>query len=372
MAMSKMIFDERLFFRTSEGCHQNAASNPSKRHRERLNVELDALASMLPFEDAIIARLDKISILRLAVCFLQAKNVFQCKYLAVPATFASTIVSTWSCCLIPPHGLDLNFENGSTILKALSGFVMILSESGDVLYASENIISYLGYHQCDVLRQSIFEIIHSEDTGELRRVLQWNSYDCFRVQQKHTTVRFRCFMDNACGFVRFEIYGRLVALDGGKELREYGRLGFLAACIPYVLPCHVELACKENFLTSKHSLKFALCSSDEILLAMLEVEESFLPVSFYMFIHEQDVALVAESHKQVLTTGGSGILVYRLRSHSCGRIYWFQTRCRLVVKIGKSESIICTHRLLTRTEDLQIFHKNSVTMDHVPYYCKKG
>lgn len=71
--------------------------------------------------------------------------------------------------------------------------------------------------QSDIVHQSVYELVHSEDREELQRQLLWNSFlpadssglslqDCLHPERAHLlersfTVRFRCLLDNTSGFL---------------------------------------------------------------------------------------------------------------------------------------------------------------------------
>lgn len=123
----------------------------------------------------------------------------------------------------PSSEPSVPFSSCLSFLQALGGFLLILNEHGEIYYVSENIEFYLGFLQVsssfcsfaflvlqsDILHQPIFEMIHSEDREEIRRILMslrhkqepplngLHGSAVERVMQ----ARFRCLLDNTCGFV---------------------------------------------------------------------------------------------------------------------------------------------------------------------------
>ena len=72
--------------------------------------------------------------------------------------------------------------------------------------------------QSDIVHQSVYELVHSEDREELQRQLTWNAFlptelssasmnetlhnpEHIGFLERSFTVRFRCLLDNTSGFL---------------------------------------------------------------------------------------------------------------------------------------------------------------------------
>uniref|UniRef100_A0A8C4NEN4 Aryl hydrocarbon receptor n=1 Tax=Eptatretus burgeri TaxID=7764 RepID=A0A8C4NEN4_EPTBU len=325
---------------------QNAKSNPSKRHRDRLNTEMERLATLLPFPQDVISKLDKLSILRLSVSYLRAKNYF--------------------------HGIVQKLFNFVS-LQALNGFVIVVTSDGLVFYVSHTIQDYLGFHQCDVIQQSIYELVHKDDREELRRNLHWamnpqstsipsgepeaglpvTTYvpqqlplENSSFLERQFVCRFRCLLDNSSGFLLLQIQGRLKFLRGqSRHTEDKGQaslqFALFALATPLQPPSILEIRTRNMIFRTKHKLDFTPLSCDAK--HKLTSREAAMSRRI-MHIKSHPV-----TSADMMKTGETGLTFFRLLTkNNCWA--WVQANARLVYKNGQPDYIIATQRPVSNEE----------------------
>ncbi|KAG7466779.1 hypothetical protein MATL_G00145950 [Megalops atlanticus] len=376
---------------------EGVKSNPSKRHRDRLNSELDHLASLLPFPEEVTSSLDKLSILRLSVSYLRAKNFFTVALENHPAgAETDSHAAGASSRGLGPAGCRV--PEGELLLQALNGFVLVVTAEGIIFYSSHTIQDYLGFHQTDVMHLSVFELIHTEDQQEFRRNLHWalnpptvcgpeepppdgglvthSSLVNYKPDQlppenssfleRSFVCRFRCLLDNSSGFLPLNLQGRLKFLHGQNGRQDDGKqalsqLALFAVATPLQPPSILEIRTKNMIFRTKHKLDFTPMACDAKGKIVLGYTEAELRVrgSGYQFIHVADMLYCAENHIRMIKTGESGLTVFRLLTKA-NRWKWVQANARLVYKNGRPDYIIATQRPLTEEEGGEQLQKRSM------------
>ncbi|XP_074546406.1 aryl hydrocarbon receptor-like isoform X2 [Halichoeres trimaculatus] len=366
-------------------------TNPSKRHRDRLNVELERLTGMLPFSEEVRGRLDKLSVLRLSVGYLKVKSFFHAalqKRLAPP---------------LPANGrngqsvsLDgVSFSEGDLLLKALNGFVLVVTTDGTIFYASPTIQDFLGFHQSDVVHQSVYDLVHVDDREMFKCQLHFalnpsqsdtdqrgDGQSCSKAScssallpqyippenssflERSFCSRLRCLLDNTSGFLALNFHGHLkfLHLHGHTEVdgttAPPPQLALFAIATPVQPPSVMEIRIKTLIFQSKHRMDFAPVGIDTRGKLVLGYSETELVTtgSGYQFIHAADMMYCADNHLRMIKTGDSGFTFFRLLTKT-GQWLWVQANARVVFKGGRPDFIIARQKALTNEEGEEHLHQ---------------
>uniref|UniRef100_A0A8D2PHT0 Aryl hydrocarbon receptor n=1 Tax=Zosterops lateralis melanops TaxID=1220523 RepID=A0A8D2PHT0_ZOSLA len=377
---------------------EGVKSNPSKRHRDRLNAELDRLASLLPFPQDVIAKLDKLSVLRLSVSYLRAKSFFDVALKSSSSTRPERN-GIQETSRIGKCGEGMQILEGELLLQALNGFVLVVTADALVFYVSSTIQDYLGFQQSDIIHQSVFELIHTEDRPEFQRQLHWalnpaqsgdsgpsvqgdNGFsqpatyynpdqlppENSSFMERNFICRLRCLLDNSSGFLAMNFQGRLKFLHGQNKKGKDGaalspQLALFAVATPLQPPSILEIRTKNFIFRTKHKLDFTPTGCDakgKIILGYTEAELCMRGTG-YQFIHAADMLYCAENHIRMMKTGESGMTVFRLLTKE-NRWAWLQANARLVYKNGRPDYIIATQRPLTDEEGAEHLRKRNMKL----------
>lgn len=150
---------------------RKAKSRDAARVRRGNESEIfSEIGDLLPVPKESAEQMDKISILRLAVCYL--------KSLQITSDIAGSCRIIFNKKLLLKNAKDSNIEGIHKILddvltenSCVDGFFMIISKDGSIVFSSESVAQFLGIHQLDMMGNDIHDFTHLCDHQEIDAIL---------------------------------------------------------------------------------------------------------------------------------------------------------------------------------------------------------
>ncbi|KAG1950368.1 hypoxia inducible factor 1 subunit alpha a isoform X2 [Pimephales promelas] len=302
------------------------------------------LARELPFPHSITSNLDKASVMRLALSYLRLRKLLNADVLDVET--------------------ELGSQWNSSYLKALDGFLMVLSADGDIVYLSENVSKCLGLPQIDLTGHSVFDFTHPCDHEELREMLAHRNGLCKNAKEFPTNrsflLRMKCTLTSRGRTVNVKSASWKVLRCSGHIHTADGVVKEKNACSTYLVlicesiphPANIEAPLDSRTFLSRHTLDMRFTYCDERITELLGFDPvDLLQHSVYEYYHALDSGHMTKTHHKLFVKGQVCTGQYRLLAKAGGFV-WAETQATVIYnsKNSQPQCVVCINYILSGIE----------------------
>uniref|UniRef100_A0A3P8V2V1 Hypoxia inducible factor 1 subunit alpha, like n=1 Tax=Cynoglossus semilaevis TaxID=244447 RepID=A0A3P8V2V1_CYNSE len=248
--------------------------------------------------------------------------------------------------------------------QALAGFVMVLTEEGDMIFLTENVNKHIGVTQLELLGQSVYEFVHPCDQEELRDLLaprpglskksakeQPTDRNFFLRMKSTLTSRGRTVNIKSATWKVLHCTGHMRPFGGSSTAPPAARV-MTVLCEPIPHPSSVEFPLDTCTILTRHSmdLRFTHCEGRVSELVGYKPDD-LIGRSAYEFHHALDSDHVNKSLHTLLTKGQVITSQYRFLTNNGGFV-WAETQATVLYsnKTSQPEAVVCLNFILSAIE----------------------
>ncbi|KAF6732394.1 Hypoxia-inducible factor 1-alpha [Oryzias melastigma] len=341
--------DETVAVKRTSSEQRKLRSRDAARCRRSQETEVFyELARTLPLPRRVCTHLDKAGIMRVTLSFLRMQQLLQ-----------------------PDEG-DIKEEKDDEeeedpmdafYPQALAGFIMVMTEEGDMIFLTENVNKHIGITQLELLGQSIYDFVHPCDQEELRDLLtprpgmskkslaeQPHEVNFFLRMKSTLTNRGRTVNIKSATWKVLHCSGHIRPF-GGSAAPPAARVMTLL-CDPIPHPSSVEFPLDTCTFLTRHSmdLRFTHCEGRVTELVGYKPED-LVGRSAYEFYHALDLDHMKKSLHTLLSKGQVSTSHYRFLANNGGYV-WAETQATVLYsnKTSQPEAIVCLNFILSSVE----------------------
>uniref|UniRef100_A0A8C7TRK5 Hypoxia inducible factor 1 subunit alpha, like n=1 Tax=Oncorhynchus mykiss TaxID=8022 RepID=A0A8C7TRK5_ONCMY len=320
-------------------------SRDAARCRRSLETELFyKLAHTLPLPRRVSADLDKAAIMRVTLSFLRMHH------LRSGDTSEDRVTDG------DEDTVDAFYP------RALAGFILVMTEEGDMIYLGDSVSKHLGIPQLELLGQSVYDFVHPCDQEELRELLaprpvQQHTEINFFLRMKSTlTSRGRTVNIKSATWKVLHCTGHMRVCCSGEDSSPPAGSFMTVLCEPIPHPSSVEFPLDRSTFLTRHSMDLCFTHCDGRVSELVGYEpEDLIGKSAYKFHHALDSDHVTKSLHILLSKGQVCTSLYRFLAKSGGFV-WAETQATVIYnnKTSQPEAVVCLNFILSVVEQADV------------------